>query len=167
MASEKIQDNQVEIIDANTGLVTTVNAAPILKDNGAGTMVFDFASMSREAGLSSVPLQSLQKLSTDDVVNTNLTIDRVEIAQAMTPAGQTVLYPVVHFAEFADSYYGGGGMLTNNVQLWCKAAMDEWKPGIPVNLNEKIAEAGGIGVRLTVKESKRNAGQDYVMVSFL
>lgn len=150
-----------------------VNAVAILQANqiarineDTGEAVLDLGAMAEAAGLLGASIQAGTQLMSKDINGKALTITEAALVKKPPDSltEEEPYYVSVRFAELPDSYYNGGGMLTQLFTAYAKAFGDPWVAGPLLKVNELIRKQGGLPLRFVIKPSKRNPGQDYVMV---
>ena len=90
------------------------------------------------------------QLRTPDIIGKELTLIKFDFA-SMVKNGQEKAFPVMVFAEYPDSYYNGGTVLSNLCSAWA----NEFGGDIEAASDALEAE-GGVKLRMTTAYSNGN-----------
>lgn len=110
-------------------------------------MAFNFKASAQKATVLSHLMEGREKLETQDICNTPLTIKYVDWVQQ----NDNTTYPCIVFAEKENGYYCGGIVLKKIVAEWIadfNGDMDK--------LNGELSASGGVIVKLSMGKTKTN-----------
>lgn len=116
-----------------------------------------WGKISAAAGTIESVLAAGKQLKTEEIVNTVLTVDRLEFREAVDDTtGSRNTFPIMTFSEYPGCYYNAGTLLQKNVEAWAASAGDnpEEDKTLP-NLNEEFEQEGGPQIIIYKKEGKR------------
>ena len=112
-------------------------------------MAFNFSQVAKDATSLSELMNGREKVVTSDILEKypeGITITAAEIVE-YEKNGETISYPVIHFAENDHVFYTGGIVLKKIVEAWA-AHFDTWD-----EMNAQLAE-NPVKVKLTSGRSK-------------
>lgn len=128
----------------------------------------DFKSVAQQSVTLCQLMAGREKLSTDDVVDQELTVVEFDFAPKFDKDGNQIInentgeienYGVLGFAEFPDKYYAVGMVFTKVCEAWAADYPS------PKEASEALSSSGGVKVRFT--KTKTKAGRNLTNVEII
>ena len=131
-------------------------------------MAFNFKAAAQETTLLSPIMVGKEKLSTEDIINQELTIIAFDFAPKFDKDGTRIVdestgevdeFGVVVFKEFPDRYYCVGTVFTKVCKVWAEPFES------PAEASKELEEEGGVRVKFS--NSKTKSGKNLTAVDIL
>lgn len=130
--------------------------------------MFDFKKAAQEATVQCPIMAGREKISTEEAINTRLTVVAFDFAPKYDKNGEPIVnpstgeadtYAVVIFKEFPDNYYCAGTVFTKV----CRAWMADFETA--EQASEALDEYGGVEIMLRARKTK--SGNNITTVDIL